>query len=86
MQSFPKEILGTCAPGLAYQALGLEPDIALLLPCNVVVRAAEPDGPTVIETLDPVAQLSVSENEWPVLHAREVEARVERVIERVAAP
>ena len=81
---FPKyEILGACAPKLAHQALGLEADIGLLLPCNVVVRAIDPPGTTVVEALDPVAQLSVSENAALVLLAREVRARMERVIERM---
>lgn len=77
------EILGACAPRLAHQAIALEPDLGLLLPCNVVVRAAE-DG-TVVEALDPVAQLSVSANEKIGPLAQEVRARMERVIAKVAA-
>ena len=77
---FPKyEILGACNPPLAHEALQKEPDIGLLLPCNVVVRAAE-DGRTVVEALDPVQQLSVADNpELPAL-AEEVRRRMERVI------
>ena len=77
---FPKyEILGACNPPLAHQALGYEPDIGLLLPCNVVVRELE-DGRTMVEALDPVKQLSVADNpELPAL-AAEVRDRMERVI------
>jgi uncharacterized protein (DUF302 family) len=83
---FPKyEILGACAPELAHRALTEEPDIGLLLPCNVVVRAAEPAGTTVIEALDPVAQLSLSANPGLAPLAAEVRARMERVIGSVAA-
>ncbi len=75
----PYEILGACNPALAHQALQVEADIGLLLPCNVVVRALE-DGRTVVEALDPVVQLSVAENaDLPAL-AQEVRARMERVI------
>ncbi len=80
---FPKyEILGACNPPLAHQALQVEADVGLLLPCNVVVRALD-DGRTVVEALDPVQQLSVSDNgDLPVL-AEEVRARMKRVIDAV---
>ena len=80
---FPKyAILGACNPPLAHQALGHEPDIGLLLPCNVVVRELE-DGRTMVEAIDPVQQLSVADNpDLPEL-AAEVRQRMERVIEAV---
>ncbi len=78
----PYEILGACNPPLAHQALQTEPDIGLLLPCNVVVRAL-PDGRTMVEALDPVEQLGVADNpDLPEL-AAEVRARMERVIAAV---
>lgn len=77
------EILGACNPPLAHKALQAEPDIGLLLPCNVVVRAL-PDGQTVVEALDPVRQLSVADNpDLPAL-AEEVRERMRRVIDAVA--
>lgn len=76
------EILGACSPPLAHQALQKEPDIGLLLPCNVVVRALE-DGRTMVEALDPVRQLTISDNpDLPEL-AEEVRQRMERVIAAV---
>ena len=48
----PHVILGACRPQLAHQALGIDPAIATVLPCNVAVRAVD-DTTTVVEALDP---------------------------------
>lgn len=61
----PHLILGACRPQLAHEALGLEPDLGLLLPCNVVVRA---DGERVlVQALDPQLMVTVAGN--PALKA-----------------
>ncbi len=51
-------ILGACNPPFAHQALGIDRSIGLLLPCNVVVRAAA-EG-TVVEALDPQVMVTVT--------------------------
>jgi uncharacterized protein (DUF302 family) len=53
----PYVILGTCNPQLAHQALQLEPEIGLLLPCNVVVRRQA--GTTLVHALDPQVMVQV---------------------------
>ncbi|MCL1872366.1 MAG: DUF302 domain-containing protein [Promicromonosporaceae bacterium] len=55
----PQVILGACRPQLAYQALSIEPSIAAVLPCNVVVRAAG-EASTVVEAFNPDAMLGLA--------------------------
>lgn len=78
------EILGACAPQLAHRALQAEADVGLLLPCNVVVREAGEEGETVVEAMDPVAQLEVADNPELDALAGEVRERLDRVLDRVA--
>jgi uncharacterized protein (DUF302 family) len=52
-------ILGACNPPLAHQALSLDREIGLLLPCNVVVRADGPDA-TLVQALDPQVMVQVT--------------------------
>lgn len=51
-------IIGACNPQLAHRALGVDPRVGTLLPCNVVVRATD-DG-TVVEALDPQVMAAVT--------------------------
>ena len=74
----PYRILGACNPSLAHRALQADPDIGLLLPCNVVVRKGAEDKITV-SFMDPEAVLSlVNRSEIDEL-GNEVRQRLEKV-------
>jgi len=54
-------ILGACNPNMAYQAIGIEPRVGAMLPCNVILRAV--DGGVEVSAIDPVASMSAVEND-----------------------
>lgn len=58
----PQVVLGACRPELAHEALRLEPSIAAVLPCNVVVRALDGDT-TVVEAFDPDAMMGLADSD-----------------------
>jgi uncharacterized protein (DUF302 family) len=76
-------ILGACNPPLAHNALEIEPELGVLLPCNVVVY--ERDGSTRIAAIDPERMLSLVENEELGFVAGEVRRRLGAVVDAVAA-
>jgi uncharacterized protein (DUF302 family) len=57
----PYRILGACNPEMAYKAIGVEPRVGAMLPCNVILREVE--GGVEVSAIDPVASMSAIEND-----------------------
>lgn len=77
-------ILGACNPRLAYKALQAEPEIGLLLPCNVIVYETEGDR-SVVSAADPEAMLSIVGNNPAVAEvARDAKERLSKALASLA--
>ena len=74
----PYVILGACNPHLASQGLAHEPDLGVLLPCNVVVR--EQGGEVVVAAMEPLAALKLAANPELASIAAEARERIERAV------
>jgi uncharacterized protein (DUF302 family) len=79
----PYKILGACNPVLANQAMEAEPDIGLLLPCNVIVRENE-DGSVTVGFMDPSSVLGLVQREELKSLGDEVLSRLHRVRDALA--
>ncbi|MEO7752090.1 MAG: DUF302 domain-containing protein [Terracoccus sp.] len=77
----PQVILGACRPPLAYEAIRVDPSIASVLPCNVVVRALD-EQTCLVEAFDPDAMMGLSDS--PALATVSADAR-ERLVAAFAA-
>lgn len=80
----PYRILGACNPKMAHQALQHEPDIGVMLPCNVVVRE-DAEGRVRVAAVDPVASMQAVENADLGAVASQVRDALKRVIDGLAA-
>lgn len=80
----PYIILGACNPQLAHRALQAEPELGLLLPCNVIVYA-EQDGTSRISIVDPKQMIGMVQNEDLNAVADEAESRLRRVVDKLSA-
>jgi uncharacterized protein (DUF302 family) len=74
-------ILGACNPGMAHQALQLEPRVGAMLPCNVILR--DVTGGVEVSAIDPVASMQAIENAELKSVAAEVRALLAKVVKDV---
>ena len=74
----PYRILGACNPSLARQALEIEPDVGLLLPCNIAIYE-DSDG-TVVAALDPATMVDLTANPRLEAIAADARGRLQRVL------
>jgi uncharacterized protein (DUF302 family) len=80
----PQVILGACNPGLAHRALEIDPRVAALLPCNVVVRTE--NGRTVVEALDPKLIAEIPDNPDLAPIAEEAGQRIQAALDALGNP
>ena len=78
----PYVILGACNPSLAHRAMEAEPELGVLLPCNVVVY--EHEGRTHIAAVNAERMLSIVGNKQLAPIAEEVRERLAAVVQRAA--
>ena len=74
-------ILGACNPKMAYSAIGIEPRVGAMLPCNVILREAEGGGE--VSAVDPVASMQAIENAELTAIAGEVRDLLTKAVEAI---
>jgi uncharacterized protein (DUF302 family) len=76
------KILGACNPPLAYKALTAEPEIGVLLPCNVLVYESD-QGKTIVSAIDARSMFSIVDREDILPVAEEVNSKLKKVIDNI---
>jgi len=71
-------ILGACNPSMAHQAIGVEPRVGAMLPCNVILRAVP--GGVEVSAVDPVASMQAIDNAALSVVAGQVQAMLRDVV------
>jgi uncharacterized protein (DUF302 family) len=80
----PYLILGACNPPLAHRAIAAEPEIGLLMPCNVCVWE-NPDGAITVAAVDVKALFQLVQNPSLAEVAESVNGKLRQVLEKVAS-
>lgn len=79
MESY--RILGACNPTMAHQAIGMEPKIGAMLPCNVILRAVE--GGIQVSAVDPVSSMQAIDNDDLKAVAGQVREMLANVVQEI---
>jgi uncharacterized protein (DUF302 family) len=74
-------ILGACNPKMAHQAIGIEPRVGAMLPCNVILREIE--GGVEVSAIDPVASMQAIENAELTAVAGEVRDLLAKAVDAI---
>ena len=74
-------ILGACNPGMARQAIDMEPNIGAMLPCNVILRELE--NGIQVSAIDPVASMMAIDNDELKQVASQVRSMLAEVVEAI---
>lgn len=72
-------ILGACNPSMAHQAIGIEPRIGAMLPCNVIIRDTG-NGEITVSAVDPVASMQAVDNKQLTSVAGDVRTMLENAV------
>lgn len=72
-------ILGACNPTYAYEVLNIDPEVGLLLPCNVIVYEKS-DGGVVVSAIDPLKALPSNDEKLSKI-ASEVADKLKKAID-----
>lgn len=75
-------ILGACHPASAHKAILAEPDIGLMLPCNVIVY--EKDDKTVVSIVKPTVAMQMINNDELLEIAESVEKKLNNVMTSIS--
>ena len=79
MQAY--RIFGACNPKMAHQAIGIEPRVGAMLPCNVILREVE--GGVEVSAIDPVASMQAIENADLTAVAGDVRSLLAKAVEAI---
>ncbi|MCP5036898.1 MAG: DUF302 domain-containing protein [Rhodobacteraceae bacterium] len=74
-------ILGACNPNMAWQAIGMEARLGVMLPCNVILREVE--GGIEVSAVDPVASMAAIDNDELHVVAGQVRDMLGKVVEAI---
>jgi uncharacterized protein (DUF302 family) len=73
--------MGACNPNMAHQAIGMEPKIGAMLPCNVILREVE--GGIQVSAIDPLASMQAIDNDDLKAVAGQVRDMLDEVVQEI---